>query len=214
MSSTITVYLVDDHPLVKSGLEAVIRLEEDMEMIGHSISSKEALHQIRHQPPDIALVDLRLQGEHGLDLVKSAKKQVPGTRYIILTSYATEEEIRKAMEEGVDGYILKEALPEELLTAIRTVSRGRKFFDPAVVQFAMEHHQNHQKNELNVLTRRELEVLKALAQGFNNRSIGEKLVISEHTVKKHIGQILEKLHLRDRTQAALYAVAKGLNQGN
>jgi len=211
MSHRVKIFMIDDHPLVKQGVEAVIRLEEDLELIGHTSGIKEALEVIKEELPDIALVDLRLQGEHGLDLVKKGRQINDNTRYIILTSYATEEEIRRAMEEEVEGYILKEALPEELITAIRTVSRGRKYYDPAVVQYAMAQSQNTKKTDLEELTPREREVLKSLAKGLSNRSIASKMVISEHTVKKHVGQILEKLQLMDRTQAALYAVSKGLH---
>lgn len=211
MSHRVKIFMIDDHPLVKQGVEAVIRLEEDLELIGHTSGIKEALEVIKEELPDIALVDLRLQGEHGLDLVKKGRQINDNTRYIILTSYATEEEIRRAMEEEVEGYILKEALPEELITAIRTVSRGRKYYDPAVVQYAMAQSQNTKKTDLEELTPREREVLKSLAKGLSNRSIASKMVISEHTVKKHVGQILEKLQLIDRTQAALYAVSKGLH---
>ncbi len=212
MPENIKVIIVDDHPLVKEGVEAVIRLEPDLELAAAAGRVKEALQLIHSQLPDVALVDLRLQEEHGLELVKKGRDINSHTRYLILTSYATEEEIRRAMEEKVEGYILKEALPEELTSAIRRVARGKNYFDPAVVQYALEYRHKNKAEGLGELTSRELEVLKSLARGLSNRDIAEKLVISEHTVKKHIGQILEKLQLRDRTQAALYAVSKGLGE--
>lgn len=181
-------------------------------MVGSASNTVEALQLIKENCPDVALVDLRLGDEHGLDIVRKARGTNAKTRYIILTSFATEEEIRRAMAEEVEGYILKEALPEELLTAIRAVSRGRKYYDPAVVQYALDQGKTGTKQNLDDLTPREKEVLAALARGLNNRSIADELVISEHTVKKHVGQILEKLNLDDRTQAALYAVSRGLHQ--
>jgi len=208
----VKVFMIDDHPLVKEGIGSVLRLEKDLEMVGCASRVDEALDIIQEHQPDVALVDLRLQGEHGLEMVKKSRMISEKTRYIVLTSYATEDEIRRAMEEEVEGYILKEALPEELISAIRIVSRGRKYYDPAVVQYALVQGKNVKKTDLEDLTPREREVLKALAKGLNNRTIAEKMVISEHTVKKHVGQILEKLNLRDRTQAALFAVSQGLHK--
>ncbi|MDW7739076.1 MAG: response regulator transcription factor [Bacillota bacterium] len=208
----IKVMMVDDHPLVRRGIEAATRLEKDMELTGSASNIKEALKIIKEQEPDVALVDLRLNNEHGLGIVRQGRQICDKTRYIILTSYSTEEEIQAAIAENVDGYILKEALPEELINAVRTVSQGRKYFDPVVVQMAMEKGRFSRKPDLSELTPRELEVLKALSRGLNNQCIADELYISEHTVKKHVGSILEKLELNDRTQAALYAVSKGLHR--
>ncbi|NMB34928.1 MAG: response regulator transcription factor [Firmicutes bacterium] len=206
------IIIIDDHPLVKKGVEMVINLEDDIELAGFASNSREALALIANTDPDIALVDLRLPEEHGLDIIKKAREINSNCKYIILTSYANREEIIQAMALKVEGYILKEALPEELLAAIRLVSKGRKYFDPAVIQHAMSYEKDVQENNVSKLTPRELEVLSALAQGMNNKTIAEALFISEHTVKKHIGQILDKLDLQDRTQAALYAVSRGLSR--
>ena len=211
---TIRLILLDDHPLVRKGIEAATRFEENIDLLGCAANIGEALQLLEECQPDVALVDLKLQDEYGLDLVRQGKSVSPHTRYIILTSYATEDEIRSALAEDVDGYILKEALPEELIAAINSVGRGRKYFDPAVVQFAMEQSGRKQRPHLDELTPRELEVLKALGRGLNNRCIAEELFISEHTVKKHVGAILNKLALEDRTQAALYAVSKGLHRNS
>ncbi len=206
----IRIIMVDDHPLVRKGIEAAARLEKDLELLGSASNVDEALHLISEHRPDVALVDLKLQSEHGLSVVKKGRDICPQTRYIVLTSYSTEEEIQGAIRARVDGYVLKEALPEELISAIRSVSKGRKYFDPAVVQFAMDKNWDSKKPDLQNLTTRELEVLKALGKGLNNSAIAEELYISEHTVKKHVGAILEKLDLNDRTQAALFSVARGL----
>ena len=206
------IIVVDDHPLVRQGIEMVTGLEDDIELVGFASNGREAIKLLEENRPDIALVDLRMPGEYGLDVVKEGQAIHPSCKFIILTSYVTEEDIREAMATRVDGYILKDALPEELLSAIRLVYWGKKYFDPAVVQYAME-KKDAEGDLLGQLTPRELDVLTALAKGLNNRSIAETLYISEHTVKKHIGQILEKLELKDRTQAALFAVSKGLNKG-
>lgn len=206
------VIIIDDHPLVRKGVEMVISLESDIEFAGFASNGREALELIAKTDPEIALIDLRLPGEHGLDIVKKAREINSNCKYIILTSYVTKEEILRAMSLEVDGYILKEALPEELLAAIRLVAKGRKYYDPVVVQHAMAYEKDAQGNSIDELTPRELEVLSALARGMNNKAIAEALFISEHTVKKHVGQILEKLDLQDRTQAALYAVSRGLNK--
>ncbi len=206
------IVIIDDHPLVRKGLEMVTSLEPDIELAGFASNGKEALELIERTRPEIALVDLRLPGEHGLDIIKKAREILPECKYVILSSYASKEEIRQAMKEKVDGYILKEALPEELITSIRMVAKGRKYFDPVIVQHAMDNQGDGDGSKFNELTQRELEVLVSLAQGHNNKAIGEALYISEHTVKKHIGQILTKLNLKDRTQAALYAVSKGLEK--
>ena len=204
------ILFVDDHPLVHKGLEMVIGAEEDFDIVGLATNGNDAVQMMEEYMPDVALVDLRLPGEHGLDIVRKAREVNARCKFVVLTSFATEEEIRRALDENVDGYILKESLPEELISAIRMVGKGRKYYDPAVVQYAMDHTNNKSHKSQDDLTRREQEVLLSLAHGMSNKVIAEKLVISEHTVKKHIGQILEKLHLKDRTQAALYAVSKGL----
>ncbi len=210
----IKLIMVDDHPLVRKGIEAAARLEENLELMGCASTCAEALQLIDDHRPDVALIDLKLQNEHGLSVVRKGRKICPETRFIILTSYSTEEEIQGAIKEDVDGYVLKEALPEELISAIYTVSQGRKYFDPAVVQFAMGQGRYKKKPDTSQLTPREMEVLKALGRGLNNSGIARELFISEHTVKKHVGAILDKLDLKDRTQAALYAVSKGLHKTN
>ncbi len=206
------VIVVDDHPLVRRGVEVVAGLEKDIELVGFASNGKEAEDLLRNTRPHVALVDLRMPGEHGLDIVKMGRNICPDCKFVILTSYATEEEIRDAMAMKVDGYILKEALPEELISAIRSVARGKNYYDPVVVQYAMGTENDAADDHLGHLTPREMEVLAALARGMNNKTIAETLFISEHTVKKHIGQILEKLALHDRTQAALFAVSKGLHK--
>jgi DNA-binding NarL/FixJ family response regulator len=203
------VFVVDDHPLVCEGIKAILDNEAGMELVGSASSGLEAEQSFTHMKPDLALVDLRLPGESGIEIIKRLRTLSPDCRYIILTTYADPEDVRQAMEAGVDGYILKEALPEEMTSALRLVGRGRPYFDPAVMQMMLQQPKKGDDN-LSELTDRELEVLRALTRGLSNREIAGSLFVTEHTVKKHISSILCKLDLKDRTQAALFAVSNGV----
>lgn len=200
------IVIVDDHPLVREGLSAVITMEEDMNLIGEASNGDEAITLVARMNPDIALVDLRLANTSGLEIIQSCKGSSPNCKYIILTSSAERADFRQAREVGVDGYVLKDAFPEELLSAIRLVHRGRKYYDPGMVDFMMSKEENNE--HIEQLTPREFEVLRALGEGLNNKEIAKKLFITEYTVKKHVSQVLAKLELADRTQAALYAREK------
>lgn len=190
------IIIVDDHPLVRQGLASLISMEDDMELIGECSNVKEALLMIEEKKPDMAIIDLRLGKESGLDIVTSSKKTT--CKFVILTSSAAYIDFKKSEELNVDGYVLKEALPEELLYALRLVHKGRKYYDPVLMQYKMQVGNNFN------LTLREIEVLHKLGEGLNNYQIAKDLCISENTVKKHVSQILAKLNLQDRTQAALY----------
>ncbi len=196
------VIIVDDHPLVRQGLSSVLAMETGIELIGESTNVKEAIDMIKVRKPDLVLVDLKLGRECGLEIVSEIKKQRINIKFIVLTSSASYEDFVMAEECGVDGYVLKEALPEELLYVIRLVARGRRYYDPQLLEYKILQEEN---NFSERLTTREQEVLKELGKGLSNRQIAGKLYITEHTVKKHVSQILAKLNLNDRTQAALYA---------
>lgn len=200
------IVIVDDHPLVLQGLTAVISVERDMNLIGEAANASEAVEIVTRMKPDIALVDLRLMDVSGLDIVKMCKEKVPACKYIILTSSVDQDDFRRARELGVDGYVLKEAFPEELISAIRLVYRGRKYYDPSMVDLML--NKDEIDSHVEQLTPRELEVLSALGEGLNNKDIAKKLFITEYTVKKHVSQVLAKLDLTGRTQAALYAIEK------
>lgn len=203
------VFVIDDHPLVCEGIKAILDNEDSMELAGSASSGQEAEQSFEHMKPDLALVDLRLPGESGIEIIKRLRPLAPHCRYIILTTYADPDDVRQAMEAGVDGYILKEALPEEMTSALRLVNRGRPYFDPSVMQMMLQQSKKSDDN-LSELTDRELDVLRALTRGLSNREIAGLLFVTEHTVKKHISSILCKLDLKDRTQAALYAVSNGV----
>lgn len=199
------VAVVDDHPLVWQGIKAVLSTEPDMEPIGWASNGREAEKLVLDRNPDVVLMDMRLPGESGLDIIQRIKPKVPSARFVILTTYAEQQDVTAAINMGVDGYVLKEALPEEMLAALRLVGRGRPYFDPAVMQLVVANQKR--QDELSELTERELEVLQELAQGLSNKEIAGKLFVTEYTVKKHVSGILSKLGLKDRTQAALYALS-------
>jgi two-component system, NarL family, nitrate/nitrite response regulator NarL len=203
------VLVIDDHALVRKGLTSLLSMEEDLESVGEASTIEQGLRLIKHKNPEIVLVDLRLGNESGLDLIRKAQGIGGGCKFIILTSSAHSSDLQKA-KEIASGFVLKEALPEELLYAIRLVGNGRKYYDPGLLEMMMSSGDKEDTRLLNDLTPKELEVLSELGLGLSNREIAQKLYITENTVKKHVSQILDKLHLSDRTQAALYANIKGI----
>ena len=204
------IVIVDDHPIVRDGVTYALQQYEDMEIIGSAKDGLEALGLIEEKRPDVAIVDLRMPGRGGIELVQKARSLSVNTRYIILTSYALPEDVKMAVATKIEGYVLKEALPEELVNAVRLVGKGRKYYDPEVLGLMME---LKEQDDLDNLTPRELEVLGELANGLSNKAIAGKIFVSESTVKKHVANILDKLYFEDRTQAALYGYARGLGKG-
>lgn len=196
------IILVDDHPLVRKGLISVLSLNKEIEIIGEADNKADAVNLITNKDPDLSLIDLRLGVESGLDIIDYFNKINSKCKFIVLTSSANEWDFKKAKNLGAQGYILKEALPEELIYAIQLVGRGRKYYDPGIMDEIME--ESEDDSILEELTEREQEVLIALGEGLSNKDIANKLFISIFTVKKHVSQILAKLDLTDRTQAALY----------
>lgn len=166
------VVIVDDHPLVRNGLKQTIELESDMEVVGCAASCREGEALILSHNPDLAVVDLKMPDGNGLEVVQNCKKQASACRFLILTAYASPQDISKALSEHVGGYILKEALPEEIIDAVRRVGGGRRYFDPDVMEKAIN---GNADNPINRLTAREIDILNAVASGLNNRAIAEKL---------------------------------------
>ncbi|WP_340021536.1 response regulator transcription factor [Paenibacillus sp. FSL K6-1096] len=203
------IVIVDDHPLVRRGLASVIAMQSNLQFAGEATNGREALQVIEEIQPDLVLIDLKLADESGLDVIKEARRCGFTCKFILLTSSASREDFLKAEEVLVDGYVLKEALPEELLFAIQLVYKGRKYYDPGLMEDKMRMSGSSPTDEL---TPKEKEVLIELGQGACNREIASRLFISEFTVKKHVSQILAKLQVADRTQAALYANAVGLTK--
>jgi DNA-binding NarL/FixJ family response regulator len=197
----VKVLIADDHPLLRAGLISVLAAERSIQVVGEAASVDEAMRLIAECQPDIALVDPQLGSESSFAWVLRCKVLAPACRFIILTASTERADFMHAVKEGIDGYILQRALPEEILHTIRIVSKGRRYYDPSFIQ---------EDSHAGSLTPKETEVLRALGQGLSNREIATHLFITEYTVKKHVSQILYKLHLADRTQAALWAHAHGL----
>lgn len=201
------IVIVDDHPLVRRGLASVMSFEKDIEVVGEASNVTEAVDIIKKTQPEQVLIDLRLENESGLDILRKLNLKEGSCKFTVLTSSLDEADFRAAEELGVDGYILKEALPEEIVYAVHIIGKGRKYYDPGILQIAMRKSSD---TIVEKLTEREKDVLKTLSKGLSNKEIASTLYITEFTVKKHISQILAKLNLTDRTQAALYASKNGL----
>ena len=203
--------IVDDHPLVRRGLISILSLDESIEILGEATNKKEAMNLFKVSKPDIALVDLRLGEESGLELISDAVRQGVTCKFVVLTSSMEEEDFKLAKQIGVEGYVLKEALPEELINALQIVSRGRKYYDTGILDLVMNTNESKEVDgHIEQLTPKEKEVLIKLGMGHSNKEISQTLFITEFTVKKHVSQVFAKLGLADRTHAALYANAKGL----
>lgn len=200
-----TLVSIDDYPLSRQGLMAVLGLEEGFEFVGEASCINEARDVIFRLKPEIVIVDLKLKDECGFDIISEVKVSNNNCKVVVLTSSLDPDDFKRASEFGVDGYILKDAMPEEIVNAVRLVSKGRKYYDPSIMEILIK---KEKLDNIEQLTPRELDVLAALGKGLNNKNIAAQLFISEYTVKKHVSQILAKLGLNGRTQAALYANKK------
>lgn len=195
------ILIVDDHPLVRKGLASTIGMESSEYEIEEAANIEEALRINKTWNPDLIMVDVCLGKENGIDLIEKLKREYDETKTMILTSSYSNENYFRARSLGIDGYILKGALIEDILYALKVVERGKRYIDPEI----LDHVDYSIKSLAGDLTEREKEVLVELSEGHSNRIIGENLYISEYTVKKHISSILEKLHLKNRTEAAIYS---------
>jgi len=200
----IPVLSVDDHPLLPEGVATLINNEPDMTMVAEAASGLEAVQGFREHKPDVTLMDLRLPDMSGIDAMMAILCEFPEARIVMLTTFEGDVEIQRALAAGARGYLLKSMPPSELLDVIRQVHAGKKRIPPEVASQLAE----HMGDEL--LTQREIEVLRAVADGNRNRDIAEKLFISEETVKVHIKHIMEKLHASDRTDAVAIGVRRGI----
>lgn len=195
------ILIVDDHPLVRKGISSTLSFERDVEKILEASNVDDAMKLIRTEKPTLAIVDLNLGCRDGLEIVSNSRKEGTETKFIILTSSIRKEDYIRAKEVGVDGYILKEAFAEDILYALHVVLRGKQFIDPEIIQY--EAATASQNTYFDELTTREKDVLIELGKGLSNYEIAKNLFISEHTVKKHVSNILSKLELTHRTQAAI-----------
>ena len=202
----IRVFSVDDHPLLREGIAAVINNERDMQVIGQAANGKDAVQEFKKYQPDVTLMDLRLPDMSGIDAMIAIRAEFPDARVILLTTFEGDVEIKRALEAGARGYLLKSMPPRELVEVIRQVHAGKKRIPPQLAAQLAEHMSDE------TLTTREIEVLGQIAGGNRNRDIAEQLFISEETVKVHIKHIMEKLGASDRTQAVAIGIRRGIIQ--
>ncbi len=190
----------------------MISAEPDMELVGEAADGAEAIEKADRLEPDIVLLDLRMPVKSGLEAIIEIKQHNPDANILVVTSFAEEEQIFPAIQAGALGYLLKDASPRELLQAIRNVRRGESSLHPAITRRLVRQlsEPSDSSSDENLLTEREVEVLKLVAQGMSNQGIADALVVSERTVGKLVGNILEKLHLANPNQAALFALREGL----
>ena len=210
----IRLLIADDHPIVRKGLRALLEDQPDIKVVGEAADGNEAVEQAREFGPDVILLDLMMPGKDGLSAIGEIKREQPNARILVLTSYFEDEQVFPAIKAGALGYLLKDSSPQELLQAIRDIARGQSALHPAIALKVIRelNHPADLPATTDPLTARELEVLTLLGQGMSNAEIAVRLTISERTVGTHISNILSKLHLASRTQAALYALKQGLTR--
>ena len=213
MNEPITVLLVDDHALVRQGVRAFLETQDDIAVVAEAGSGEEAVRLATEHAPDVALVDLIMPGMDGVEATRRLTARSPRTNVVVLTSYHDDEHVFPAIRAGALSYILKEVGPDELADAVRKAAVGEAVLHPQVAARVVRELHGARRDEPNAfhdLSERELEVLKLIAEGLSNAEISNRLFISEKTTKSHVSNILSKLHLADRTQAAVYAWREGV----
>ncbi|HSJ52700.1 MAG TPA: response regulator transcription factor [Anaerolineae bacterium] len=212
MGERIRILLVDDHAIVRKGLRALLVTEPGLEVVGEAENGQQAIAEARRLCPDVVLMDLVMPGMDGLEATRRIVAEQPEVRILVLTSFAADDKVFPALKAGALGYLLKDSGPEELVQAIQQVHRGESSLHPSIARRLLQElaGPGQQDAVSGVLSPRELDVLRLLAQGWTNREIAERLGIGEATVRTHVSSILSKLNLGSRTQAALYALRVGL----
>lgn len=212
MSETIRILVADDHPVVRDGLVAILGTQPDFEIIGEAASGDEAVTLVKTLSPDVLLLDLEMPGMDGVAVLKQLRADGLRVRVVVFTAFDTDERILGAVQAGAQGYLLKGAPREELFNAVRVVHSGGSLLQPIVASKLLRQvsQERREESEVDALTSRELEVLRLLAQGQQNKEIAADLVISERTVKFHVSSILGKLGAGNRTEAVRIAAQRGL----
>jgi NarL family two-component system response regulator LiaR len=200
--------LIDDHRVVRQGLRDFLELQSDIEVIGEASSGEEGVQMARDLLPDVVLMDLVMPGIDGVETTRRVRNASPSTKVIVLTSFTDDAKVFPAIKAGAISYLLKDISPEELAHAIRAAQRNEAVLHPEVAAKLMQEFATPRSADAPVeqLTSRELEVLRLIAKGMSNKEIADTLIVSEKTIKTHVSNILSKLHLADRTQAAIYAL--------
>jgi NarL family two-component system response regulator LiaR len=212
MSEDIRVLIVDDHAVVREGLRSLISYEPGMSVVGEAEDGIKAMFKAREQQPDVVLLDLVMPRQDGLETINQLQEELPNARILVLTSYGEDDKVFAAIKSGALGYLLKDSAPDELLKAIREVNQGQSSLHPTIARKLVREMSQPSNLPLaeDPLTPREVDVLKLVAKGLGNQEIGEELVISVQTVRTHVSNILSKLHVANRTKAALFALREGI----
>jgi len=208
----IRLLICDDHAVVRAGLRALIESKPDMELVGEAADGIEAVEKARELRPDVILMDLLMPRKGGVEAIGDIVRESSEARILVLTSFSEDDQAFPAIRAGAMGYIIKDSLPEELLGAIRDIHQGQPYLHPAIARRLMQElgQAGASPPLTELLTEREIEVLKLVARGLTNQEIADELVVSKRTVDSHTNSILTKLKLANRTQAALYALRQGL----
>lgn len=208
----IRILIVDDHIVVRKGIKALLATEPTLEVLDEAGDGLEAVAKYEELKPDVLLLDLLMPKMSGIEVIRELKEKYSDVKILVLTSFAADEQVFPAIKAGALGYLLKDSQPEELIEAIRQVHQGESSLSPSVARKVLQEVFQPGEKPLSPdpLTKREVEVLQVLAKGKSNREIGENLHITEATVRTHVSNILAKLHLASRTEAALYALKEGV----
>ncbi len=204
----IRILVVDDHPVVRHGLVSMLSYEQDIEVVGEAADGLEAVHLIRERLPDIVLLDLRLPNLSGIEVMKQVRSESSQVRFLVLTTYDTDEYIAPALAAGAQGYLLKDVTPDELARAVRSLTRGGAVLQPGIAARLLDTISGQKSAE--ELSTREIEVLRFLVTGASNKVIAAQLSLSENTVKSHISHIFDKLNVQNRAEAVAAALQRGL----
>jgi NarL family two-component system response regulator LiaR len=212
MSKPIRLLICDDHAVVRRGLRSLVGVKAEMELVGEAVDGEEAVAMAKKLKPDVIIMDLIMPRKDGVTAITEIKKKNQNAKILVLTSFSDDKNVFSAIKAGASGYLLKDSSPEDLLQAIDDVYNGKSSLHPVIAQKVI--HEMHQPSDLpptdDPLSEREVEVLRNVAQGMSNQEIAQTLKIKEGTVRIHVGNILNKLQLANRTQATLYALREGL----
>jgi len=208
----ISIMITDDHSMIREGLKSLLELDDDIRVIAEAVDGRDCLDKLDVYKPDVLLLDINMPNMNGLDVLKELKARKSKVKVLVLTVHNETEYLMKAVDIGINGYVLKDSESAELKKAIRAIMDGETYIQPSLIPAlnAKRLERNEDEEKIDSLTRRELEVLKLLAIGMYNKEVAEKLEISERTVKNHVSNIFKKLEVTDRTQAAVFAIRNNL----
>ncbi|MCA0988644.1 response regulator [Guptibacillus algicola] len=207
----INVLLVDDHAVLRDGMKNILEMEDDIKVVGEAVNGNEVMTELQKCNPDVVLMDINIPDKNGIELTAILKKDYPDVKVLVLTMHSHDEYFMAAIREGADGYLLKDLPSEQVVEAIRTVAMGESIIDPSLTKKLLGYYNQKQESKSqSELTEREKEVLICLVSGMSNKEIGEKLYISDKTVKIHVSKIYKKLNVKSRSQAIIHAVQNQL----